>query len=494
LCLEHLEERCCPSTSGFKVTDLGTLGGINTSSYANGINAYGQVVGMSGNGSAVDAFLWTPTAPQATTGGMIDLHTLGGSNSSPTPASEAYGINDYGQVVGEAKTASEDYHAFLWTPTARHGTSSTGMIDLGTLGGADSIAYGINTQGQVVGVSDTASGAYHAFLWTPTAAQATTGSMIDLETLGGLDSTAAGINDAGQVCGTADTATGPSHAFLWTPTAPQATTGSMIDLGTLGGSNSRAYAINTSGQVAGQADTTSGKFTEFHAFRWTPSSSNGTKGKMKDLGTLNSILTTKDSAAYGINDSGYVVGNSGDGNPPQSAFYWPGTGSLQNLNDLVPAGSMFLDTAAGINKIGQIAGYDPEGGNPHAWLLTPTSAAATTAKTLAAPLTSSSLASAAQIGSFTASSDPVTSGSKLTLTASNITDATPGATITQVAFYYFDGSGTKHVLGYGTPSGTGAWTLTFTVNLGPGIYTLDAQAQDSSGSLSDPLTLTLTVL
>jgi uncharacterized delta-60 repeat protein len=103
------------------------------------------------------------------------------------------------------------------------------------------------------------------------------------------------------------------------------------------------------------------------------------------------------------------------------------------------------------------------------------------------------LPSEPQIGAFTASPNPVTAGSSLTLTASNISDANPGATITQVAFYYIDSSGTKHVLGYGTQTSPGVWTLTITVNLTPGTYTLYAQAEDSYGIFGDPCVLTLTL-
>jgi uncharacterized delta-60 repeat protein len=98
-----------------------------------------------------------------------------------------------------------------------------------------------------------------------------------------------------------------------------------------------------------------------------------------------------------------------------------------------------------------------------------------------------------EVGSFTASPTPVTSGSSTTLTASNITDGNPGVSITQVAFYYYDSTGTKQVLGYGTESTPGVWTLTLTVGLAPGTYTLYAQAQDSYGVFGDPLATTLTM-
>jgi uncharacterized delta-60 repeat protein len=97
------------------------------------------------------------------------------------------------------------------------------------------------------------------------------------------------------------------------------------------------------------------------------------------------------------------------------------------------------------------------------------------------------------IGSFTANPNPVTAGSNTTLTASNLTDADPGATITQVTFYYFDSTGTKQVLGYGTQTSPGVWTLSYTVNLASGTYTIYAQAEDSYGVFGDPFALTLTV-
>jgi uncharacterized delta-60 repeat protein len=103
------------------------------------------------------------------------------------------------------------------------------------------------------------------------------------------------------------------------------------------------------------------------------------------------------------------------------------------------------------------------------------------------------LASAPQVGSFTANTNPVLSGSSLTLTASNITDGNPNSTVTQVAFYVQD-NGANTLLGYGTQARPGVWTFTFTVNLAPGTYTLFAQAEDSFGVFGDLAALSPQVL
>jgi uncharacterized delta-60 repeat protein len=107
------------------------------------------------------------------------------------------------------------------------------------------------------------------------------------------------------------------------------------------------------------------------------------------------------------------------------------------------------------------------------------------------------LPSEPQIASFTASPNPVTAGSSLTLTASNITDTNPNVAITQVAFYLDrDANGildsADTLLGYATQTSPGIWTFSFTVNLAPGTYTLFAQAEDSYGVFGDPFAITLT--
>ena len=122
------------------------------------------------------------------------------------------------------------------------------VIDIGAiLSGGVSEAYGINNAGQVVGCS-AASGVYgHAFLYS-----SSSGSMQDVGTLGGGASSAAGINNLGQVVGQALTSSGVAHAFIYSGS-------SMQDLGTFpGGGLSRAAAVNNLGQVVGYSNTTVG--------------------------------------------------------------------------------------------------------------------------------------------------------------------------------------------------------------------------------------------
>ncbi len=101
------------------------------------------------SGVAVALGLSGPEA--AASGGWVirDLGVLGGGNFS-----QAWALNDRGQVVGRSKLALKDddgdqvEHAFLW---------ENGRIrDLGSLAGEDgsSDADAINDRGQIVGSSE----------------------------------------------------------------------------------------------------------------------------------------------------------------------------------------------------------------------------------------------------------------------------------------------------------------------------------------------------
>ena len=283
--------------SGTK-TDLGTLGG--TDSFGNGLNASGQVAGESSTtgDAATHAFLWKPTTPGGASGTMHDLGTLGGTNSY------GYGINAAGQVTGASdRTGDTRTHAFLWKPSTPNGTSGT-MHNLGSLGGTESNGSAINASGQVSGSSlTTADAAYHAFLWKPSTPNGTSGTMHDLLTLGGTESFGGSINASGQVAGFSNT-TGDAayHAYLWTPTTPNGTSGTMQDLATLGGLNSYSYNVGAGGQVVGasEVEITS---DDTHAFLYTSGSG------MVDLNTLIDPLSGWELLdAADINDAGQITG------------------------------------------------------------------------------------------------------------------------------------------------------------------------------------------
>jgi probable HAF family extracellular repeat protein len=261
---------------------------------------------------------------------VTDLGTLPGLDDSV-----ARGINDSGQVVGASDSDISRPYAFLWDAV-------NGMQDLGTLpGDSTAIAFGINDCGQVVGDSRQTGRPGHAFLWDAT------NGMQDLGTLpGDRFSFANGINDSGEVVGSAEPiAVGLGHAFLW-----DASNG-MQDLGTLpGGRDSTAIAINNNGQVVGWSSIAD---RSTHAFLWD--ASNG----MQDLGTLPG--GDGSSFAHGINDSGQVVGISGNSNG--RAFLWDASNGMQDLGAL-PGGRSA--NANGINSTGQVVGeserFDPDRG------------------------------------------------------------------------------------------------------------------------------------
>ncbi len=245
----------------------------------------------------------------------VQIPSIGTMLSSNSVVVQPFALNNAKQVVGtspltDAQTASAPsaYHAFLYA-----GYTTT---DLGTLGEptpiaflpgtspnanlpgdhSNSVAFGINDAGQIVGVSGTSerdvnSGiVQHAFLYQD-------GKMTDLGTLGGANSVATSINNKGQAAGYSEAAPKPgTHAAVWQ-------NGQVQDLGAPQGYNSYALGINDAGQVVGTSRLFSGETFAFQAFVYR-------EGKMLDLNKqVTNINGWTLQAATGINSKGQIVGS-----------------------------------------------------------------------------------------------------------------------------------------------------------------------------------------
>ncbi len=335
----------------YRVTDLGTVDGMTASEPA-AINNLGQIVGTSTAGTVGCAFRYYNNKMQ----------DIGGE------ISRAFGISQTGAVVGDfaRMEPTTPNHAALFRVGA--------PIDLGVLPGAlFSRANAVNSNGYVVGYSGSEfdSDNSRAFVWTNST------GMRDIGTLGGPYAQAMAVNDAGYATGNASIgqSIGSRHAFLYQVWPGYGPKNPMTDLGTLGGVSSYGMAINMSNHVVGYSMLNT-SYNAVHAFLYDG-------GSMIDLGSLTPNVPGFDySVALGINNSVQVVGYSyvaNGNNVKQAAFVVYGNMlhmTMVNLNDLIagPTASQYwVFEATAINDQGQIAAcaYRDSDGLVHAVLLTP---------------------------------------------------------------------------------------------------------------------------
>ncbi len=345
------------------LTNLGALPG-SQASVSNWISGNGLIAGASENGQTdpitgtpeVRAVLWVG-------GGIVDVGTLPGgfesiawavnnegqvagfaTNTTPDPFSFVYSV-----ILGSI--SGTQTRAFSWT-------KQKGMQDLGTLGGPDAWAGLANDQGQIAGISYTSFIANpdnpclpnfpttDPFFWD----QST--GMVDIGTFGGACGVPIALNNLGQVAGQSYLAGNLiAHAFLWDRSANPR----LVDLGTLGGDNASALWLNDTGQVVGYADLPPsppgciGLACVHHGFLWK-------HGVMTDLGSIGSDPCSR---GLSINSSGQIVGLTAAvcGGPATHGFLWENGGPAIDLNSLVPPGSgLALTVPTYINDRGEIAG------------------------------------------------------------------------------------------------------------------------------------------
>jgi probable HAF family extracellular repeat protein len=338
--------------------DLGALPGVECSE-AVSINSQGEIAGRSGNGvidplvgvEEIRGVIWRD-------GEIQDLGTLGGNHSI------AIAINDRSQVVGFSVNTIPDPFSLLYFLGGgfTNGTETRGFLwqngqirDLGTLGGPDAQAFGLNDRGQVVGISYinltpnpiTGVPPANPFFWTEDR------GMIDLGTLGGAWGAANALNNRGQVIGTSSLAADPGaclgigntancHPFFWDD-------GRLVDLNadTIGGRPVTAQAINDAGEVVGNAVFPNGAIYG-DAYLWKD-------GVITKLGAFPGDCY---SEAFAINSRGQAVGqhfncDTGSG----GSVLWE-HGAMFDLNTLIPANSdLLLDNTFAINDRGEIAGF-----------------------------------------------------------------------------------------------------------------------------------------
>lgn len=357
------------------LTDLEGLPGNANGTYADSINSRGWVSGASGNGAIdpltgypeMDAVIWK-------NGKIINLRTLGGN------ASAAYGINKWDQVVGAALNTVLDPFSSGF-PAAQCGPGPCIAQSYSAL------FFPAATQ-------------MHAVLWQKR-------TIKDLGTLGGPDSIAWQINDQGQIAGQSYV-NSIANATTGVPTIDPffiGEDGNMLDLGSLGGTVSWTTGLNNRGQVIG-AMTLAGDGS-WHPFLWS-------HGVLTDLGTLGAdcgnataindagevvgvacsqtaffatlwrdgllnnlgtVVGDTCSESDDINSQGQVVGESGDCNGIVlgHAWLWENGGPMIDLNTLIPPGSgIQLTHGVSINDHGEISGDGVlPTGDHHAFVLIP---------------------------------------------------------------------------------------------------------------------------
>lgn len=341
------------SAPRYHLINLGTLEGYPQPE-PTCINNRGQVVGLCWDVSG-------PVAARATlfdttgNGNNIDLGTLGGDESV------AASINDCNQIVGTAED-SQDPPVWCLTAFDMNGSgNNTALVQSAS-------SRCINNHGAIAGSVYTSVQTATLFHIDHPADFAALGTIPGYEC-----SEAYSINSCGDVVGIAYS-NGPRNFFetravKFDPCDPN----NNIDLGTLPGCDwATPFCINDRGQIVGRAHPLSPYPSGDFSPRAVLFDASGGQNNL-DLGTIDGF---EDAVAYAINNDGRIVGRAlRDANMYDCAVMFDPTGRQNNLdlNEQVQTGDdLYLCAATAINDRGWITGVaaDPSGGDV-AFLLIP---------------------------------------------------------------------------------------------------------------------------
>ena len=374
----------------FTIQELAPVSGNTGSAAALGLNDRGDAVGRS----------TAPTFTAAAAGQRPVLWQRSNSFASPLPRDLLPNLPGFGAANDRNNVGTS-----VGTFRAGNATAPLGFVVGGPSavapattfiqplpGGTTTVANAVNDSNWVVGSSNlaftgTVAPATHAILWRQ-------GQTQDLGTLGGPNSEARDVSSDGSIVGVSDLAPSTANArtvrrafIVPGPTYP------MVELSALGPSlSSAANAISDTAIIVGSSETLAPAISPvgprpIRAVLWTPASLS-----IINLGTLRNADTS--SEALGVNDAGWVVGWSGtptnalapSTSPNLSpaardrtrAFLWI-EGTMHDLTSLIPPDSGWvLHAASDVNEHGQIVGWGSRlstsvapAGQVRAFILTP---------------------------------------------------------------------------------------------------------------------------
>jgi probable HAF family extracellular repeat protein len=358
----------------YTVTDLGTFGGAYSYSY--GINNAGQVAGGAATKAQTDGL--SQTASFWTRGRLINLGTLDGA-ACPTCNSQGAQATENGEVaiISEKAQLDPDGEDFCGFGTHRQCLAAVWkdgrMTALPTLpGGRNSQTYWMNSKGETIGFSETGAldpacpkpqvRRFEAAKWSRE------GRIQELPPLyGDTVSFAFGINDNGQAVGVSGSCADVSLPSSGLPDGPHAVlwdkNGSPTAIGTLpGGVTTMPTSINNRGDVVGNVHFEDGSV---HPFLWTKQSG------MQDLGVAHGDFVTVLPCCGTIDNHGNMAGFSCGPNGCRAVVY--GDHRWTDLNTLIrPGTGLYLQSVSSMNDAGQFVGAGAtKTGDMHAFLATP---------------------------------------------------------------------------------------------------------------------------
>ena len=269
---------------------------------------------------------WSDEPPHAWFYDGAHLHeigTLGGS------AVRTNGLNDHGTVTGISGTAAGLIHSFVWN-------LHRGMTDIGTLPGRNG-AWDpvINNRGEVAGYStvDPSPPYPRAFRWSASSGMEDLGLLLPGEESSAY---ARALNDDGLIAGEAWAGGSTYHAFAWT----RAT--GMVDIDTIGSRGSNPVAVAANGLVAGNLMNSPTPENPSTVFWWTRSTG------MHDLGPANGLGTWM----FGMSPGGRIAGVIIFADFSQHAMTWTQAHGMHDLGTLGGHSS----AALAANNNGQVVG------------------------------------------------------------------------------------------------------------------------------------------